>query len=359
VKLAQVVAVLLLGVYIAASFVITDARDFAAFYWSGWCVAQGQMESLYDNAATNATLGHWFVDSVPHYIYMPPFAYLMVPLSLLPFRVAMAAWLLLRAGLLAVVVVCITRHLGYSKQDAWVALAMTFMAGPVAYGHSWGQSNALLLVLVVGAIALATNCRDGWAGVLWACALMMKPIAGVLVLAFYRRPRLLAGATGAFLVSILVIGVRPWLDYCHALAKPISDNLSNAPWNASVFGYLYQCPIVYAGIVVAGTALTLYALYHTQSLWQRAALALGFGLAFFPAVEVHHLVLAIVPLMIARRSAPWYAALIALLLTPYLSFQWLPWLGVVGTAALWWCLVNPGLAMRRFWATHPPIAHGE
>lgn len=340
-KTAPVVAILLLVVYVVASLAITDARDFAAFYWSGLCVVRGDLASLYNNTATNAELGHHFSKPIAHYIYMPPFAYLMAPFALLPFRTALSLWLFLRVALLVGAVVYLSKRF---EQPVWLALALTFMAGPVAYGHSWGQSNAVLLVLIVGAIACK---RDSWTGVLWAGALMMKPIAGVLFLVFYRHPRVLLGAVGVFVVGVLLTGVDPWLAYLHALAEPIGNNLTPAPWNTSVFAYLPTW--AYALVLVGALAITLQRLVNTEEVWHRAAIAISFGLVCFPAVEVHHLLLAIIPLMVAARTPLWYAALGALVMTPYLSFQWLPWLPLLGSGLLWVSHVH---ASRPDGATH-------
>ena len=127
------------------------------------------------------------------YRYPPLFAWLMWPLSALPFRVAAFVWALGKLAALALV----GRELG-RRLDAgpavWTLAALA--GGPWALMElRYGNAQAYVLALVAAAL-LAAERRPGWASAALglAAALKVWPLFFVPYLMARRRPRAAAGS---------------------------------------------------------------------------------------------------------------------------------------------------------------------
>lgn len=161
------------------------------------------------------------------YRYSPSVAVLLVPLSLLPDRVGGILWRWLSAAILlgALAWFCrsaVDRPLSPNQRAALFLLILPLCAGNL----NNGQSNPLLLGLLLASVAACADCRWNIAAACLtiACLLKVYPIAlGLLLVVVYPRQlgwRLTLGLAGGFLLPFLT--QRPlyvieqygqWIDY--------------------------------------------------------------------------------------------------------------------------------------------------
>jgi hypothetical protein len=138
------------------------------------------------------------IAELARYISPPPVAWLAVPLTLLPFRVAYFVWSALLLGALG--------WTWYLAAPGNGRLRLIFLAAaigwlPVIYGLQLGQPGMFVALGVAGCYALLRGDRPFWAGLALG-ALVLKP-----QLAFLVPPALLvSGRYRAFWGSIAGIG---------------------------------------------------------------------------------------------------------------------------------------------------------
>lgn len=211
---------------------------------------------------------------VTGYIYLPPFAALSVWMQGLSYRVVRVVWLLLMAGFMLAsgrlaLRLATPEGVGAAARP-WLAVMVAVCLGRfVINDFSHGQVNGLTSWLVLASLWQARQARDGPAGILLACANLIKPTFGPLVLWFLlvdRRPRLLAWFAGVFLTGVLL----PWLRYGAAYPAMLADWFGAlrafAIWagaqldNASLAGLFLRW--------LAGSSPTGdYAASYTPALW--------------------------------------------------------------------------------------------
>jgi alpha-1,2-mannosyltransferase len=114
--------------------------------------------------------------------YFPAFALAMAPFALLPEEAAKAVWFGLSVALLAVLVRLSVRTIPEprlpSGRLAWITVLL--MAKFYAHELNLGQTNILLGVLLVAALAAALRGRNAWAGALVGAGVFVKPYALIL-----------------------------------------------------------------------------------------------------------------------------------------------------------------------------------
>jgi len=175
-------------------------QDLDAYLSAGRDLLAGR--PLYD-----AFLHHPFPDPTlrPAYIYPPVFAVLIAPLTWLPRVVAGWTWLLAMQAALALSITVMVRYLNPPWAARWVALVLTFTFFPLLVDVAQGQTNLLvvaLLVLGVVGILRGQSQAGAWLGV--AAAIKITPLLLLGWLLFQRRWRAagflglgFAGATAA------------------------------------------------------------------------------------------------------------------------------------------------------------------
>ena len=173
--------------------------DFEVYRVAGVRAAAG--ESLY-----RVEDGHW------QFKYFPAFALAIAPIAHLPAMTARAVWLGLSVVLLVVLVSLSTSLLPDRRHSA------LFVAGfaSLALGKFFireiglGQSNILMAVLVLSAVAAWRAKREGTAGALLAAATIVKPYAVLFLpyLVFRRRARGTAAYLGVVAAALLFPVVR-------------------------------------------------------------------------------------------------------------------------------------------------------
>ena len=115
--------------------------------------------------------------------YFPAFALAMIPLAVVPEETAKAIWFGLSVALLVVLVRASVRTLPDRRRSerflGWMAVVL--MAKFYLHELNLGQTNILLAVLLVGALAAAAQGRAAWSGALVGLGVFVKPYALILV----------------------------------------------------------------------------------------------------------------------------------------------------------------------------------
>lgn len=169
--------------------------DFLSFYTGGLLARQGAFHSLYDPQVQAATEKGIFPGSgvLMPFIRPPFYALLLAPLTWMPLVPAFWVWL---TAQLAALLGC---WWWFAKRFGYDALVFAAFYYPTSVGLSNGQDPVWMLVIFLGAYALAERKRDLAGGAVLGLAvikfhlLFLVPVA----LAVNRRWRMLAGFCGA------------------------------------------------------------------------------------------------------------------------------------------------------------------
>ena len=236
-----------------------EPTDFDAFWAAAHLSAQGHAAQVYDPFVMQAAEavgaqpapGQFFP-----YLNPPIFLLLCLPLALLPYLPAMAAFV--TAGYLATAA-CLRRVL----PPEWPAT--TILALPVLMLNGTDGQNGCLSATCYAGAMLLLNARPVWAG---AClgVLAFKPhlaLAVPVVLIAGRRWPALAGAAamGVLLVlaSWLALGSGPWLAFMHA-GPAMRDVLSGDDTWPRMLSTYAVIRILHGGAAMAYGAQILVAL---------------------------------------------------------------------------------------------------
>jgi hypothetical protein len=188
----------------------------AAVVFAGRAKSQMYDFEVYRVAATRVVAGesifrvedgHW------QFKYFPAFACLLTPLALLPPVAARAAWFFLTLALVVVLVRWSLALLPGRRRTVAFLVTLTVLALGKYYVREigLGQSNALLAVLAVAAVAQWRAGRDARAGALLAAATIVKPYAILFLPYLLWRRRL--PALAAFIAVLVAAALLPALRY--------------------------------------------------------------------------------------------------------------------------------------------------
>ena len=214
--------------------------------------------------------------------YFPAFALAMTPLAVVPEQTAKAIWFAISVALLVVLGRISIRTLPDRRQSerflAW--LAVVLMAKFYLHELNLGQSNVLLAVLLVGALAAAMRGRALWAGALVGAGVFVKPYALILVpwLWFAAGPASLvafaATFAGGLLLPAAVYGWSGNLEQIGGWYRTVTDTTAPnllAPENVSVATmwakWLGAGPT--ASSLATATAVVVVAIAAAAWLWRR------------------------------------------------------------------------------------------
>ncbi len=189
------------------ALVRADAYDFTAMYLAGHGILE--KSDLYSDEAI-ARLRHHAPDAPGiRFLYPPISAALFVPLSFLPFWLAVRVWLLVNVGCLAATARLLAPYflgsLDAERRLLWAGFGALLLAGYHSLAHilQVGQATLVVAVFLLGGLALARANRDLAAAALLAVGTFFKPVA--VLLAFYfllkRRWRLIA-----FWITAMLVG---------------------------------------------------------------------------------------------------------------------------------------------------------
>jgi hypothetical protein len=195
--------------------------DFSSFYAAGTYVLEGLPAAPYEPALQHAREQAMFGPATPFYswFYPPIFLLAAAVMALMPYGVALAAWLAATFGLYVLAIRAIVPlSLRVATHD-WLLLALAFPAVLVNLGH--GQNGFLTAALFGGALALLDR-RPVVAGITFGL-LAYKPQLGLMIpfaLAASGRWRALAAAgAAAFALAIattVIFGADVWRAFLNA-----------------------------------------------------------------------------------------------------------------------------------------------
>jgi Glycosyltransferase family 87 len=194
----RVLLVVLAVVSLVALFTTRVSRKMPDFqvYWTAGERARAA-EPLY-----RADDGHY------QFKYLPAFALIAAPATLVPLPAAKAAWFAISALLMMALLWLSLRAMPDLRRPAPLLLVLTFLAMAKFYAHELvlGQVNLLFGAIAALAIVCMRQGRDAAAGLLLALAVVVKPYAAIFVpwLAT-RKNRAAFGAMAAALIVLLLL----------------------------------------------------------------------------------------------------------------------------------------------------------
>jgi Glycosyltransferase family 87 len=336
--------------------------DFSIFYTAGKIVSNGGGAGLYDPAQQYSVQQEFAPNvsvrqgALP--FNHPPFEALMfVPLTLLPYAFALAAWSAVNLALLLVVGKILRRRFSVLDGIAgWQWLAMELAFYPVFISLMQGQDSILLLCLYVFAFEGLERKADFSAGCCLGLGMFRFPLVlpMILIFLYWRRWRFVSGAVlvslGLSLLSAWVVGFSGLLRYPRYvwhLEKTTGGGTILPGLMSNVRGLMAS---LLGGLVTPQTLLILTLLGSAFLLWialpagfARAAFDLKFALAIVVTVLVSYhsysydWCLLILPLVIVadhcarfRSGPPRHQFLpilpvVPLLISPLFFLLWLRW----------------------------------
>lgn len=287
VPVAERILLVLLGVVLlpGAAIALADLvplpvqLDFASYYLAAHAIAQGQ--SPYDLATLEGlAAAHGGLPAVA-YLYPPALAVLLRPLAELPFPTVNLLWFGLNLLWLFLAVVWIVRLVPLPRRLLGLACLVAILTPAVHHTLELGQVNALLLVLISGALlAIGRQPRSAWldlvGGALLACATMIKPFPAVLVIVLVARRRvraLLAYLLGVGLLALLGIiaggGLQTTVEWATQVLPRYAGG-GATPNNQSLEGAIYRLfhPTAVELLPIAGrsASATLAPIVASESL---------------------------------------------------------------------------------------------
>lgn len=227
-------------------------------------------EPTYLNEVLRQWRGRTF--SVADFLYPPPLALLLAPLTALPPSIAVLLWLLLVAASIVLLMALIRPFVGWTV----AAVAVTFF--PATWMTLWlGQINGWIACSWALALLAVHRSRGVGAGCWLSAGALLKitPSLGLLVLAVRRRWWAIGGAvaTAALIVlaSLFVVDFSTWTWGLTVALKRSSD-----PSNlVSAMAYLHRLPEAIRLTVMASAAFVGLA----ATLWRARSLSVGLALA--------------------------------------------------------------------------------
>lgn len=235
--------------------------DFINSWGGSYLALSGHPQQVYDLAtmhgAERAAVGRQDVNLAGWY-YPPTFLLVVLPLALVPYLWALAAWTL--ATLAAYL--SVLRKIAPWKQTVWLALAF-----PGAWINLINGQNGFLSAALLGGGLLYLEQQPVLAGFLFGL-LVIKPHLGIfipLVLVVSRRWRCLLAAAvsslGIVALSLLAFGTETWRTFFNSLWLPRRIVLEHGEipyyYQQSVFAVarLWGLPLQAAYAIQAITAL--------------------------------------------------------------------------------------------------------
>ena len=206
---------------------LRGVADFRSLYTSGYMARTNRAHDLYDHDMVQDFEQKLVPVQAKFNIAMDHPAYeevLFVPLSMLPYRIAFVAFIVLNLG---VVVLCI-RLLGPSFQvlsQRWRPFPALLFAAffPITKAITTGQDSILLLALLAGAFIYTQRKRNLAAGLLTGLGLFKFQVVVPIALLFllWKRWRFVLGfavsSAAAGLVSLLWVGIHGTRQYASML----------------------------------------------------------------------------------------------------------------------------------------------
>jgi hypothetical protein len=235
-----------------------------------------------------------------------------------------------------------------SARTAWLLAGLMLMSAPVNLNFYWGQSQLIILALMVAAMRAMERDRDGPAGLLIAAAALLRayPLLLVGYFVFRRKWRavifVIAGIAAGGLVTVAILGLSQTLSFVHAALwltdyRVVNrvDDLSLGPFVSRMFwsltgtapgssaDWIRRSAMAAADVVVLGLTIraTLADASRRDPDWRIYSLWIATAIMLTPVGWHHYLVLLAIPFVqmveaAQRQRSPraiWMAALAYLL----------------------------------------------
>jgi hypothetical protein len=236
--------------YLNLSFSVLDdvsnkdwgGADFTAYYLGARLIRNGQ--SPYDATARVLEARSLGLREDRPYIYLPPLAIMIIPLALLPPQPATLIWFGTNVALLILSTMLIIRMLELHRNKVY---PVAFLIGALAFYPAIcsifvGQTNTVLLTLLVLAWYLAKRGNEVVAGVMIAVASLIKifPFCVALYFLWKGKYRIFLGTVAALIVligiSVAAVGLDPHLTYVKSVLPTQFVKLH--PLNQSLWAFI-------------------------------------------------------------------------------------------------------------------------
>jgi hypothetical protein len=234
--------------------------------------------------------------------YLPAFAVVATPASLLPLDLAKGKWLTISIGLMVALIALSIRVLPERKKPAWVLVCVVVVAMGKFYGHelTLGQVNLAFAILAVAGVLLIGRGHPAAAAAAFVAAVVVKPYAVLFLpwVALVGGWRAMVSATVGMLAVLAapigLYGAAGTLDLHAAwwttVTTSTSPNLTN-PDNVSIAAFAAKWMGTGPAASVAATVVSLVLLGFTGVVILR-----GRGIAHREVLE-GALLLTLVPLV--------------------------------------------------------------
>jgi len=324
-------------------------RDFSNYYESAWALRHG-----IDPYSTNLTpigeqLGletNWLV----HASETPPFLLCFEPFTWLRPRIAFWIWTAINLSALAIAMYLLLAHRrGLTARTALLLAGLMLMSAPVNLNFYWGQSQLIVLALMVAAMRAMERERDGAAGLLIAAGALLRAYPLLLVGYFVLRRKwravifAMTGIAAGGFATVAILGLSQTLSFLHGALwltdyRVVNrvDDLSLGPFISRMFwtitaaapgspvDWVRRAAIATADVVVLGLTIraTLADASQRDPDWRIYSLWIATAIMLTPVGWHHYLVLLAIPFvqMVASAAqgrsvsrAIWMAALAYLL----------------------------------------------
>ena len=350
-------------------------RDFSDKYESGWALRHGIDPYPIDLTPIATRLG-LETGGLIHASDTPTFLLCFEPLTNLPPQTAFWIWTTINACALAIAMfLLLAKRSGLSSRTAWLLAGLILMSAPVNLNFYWGQSQLIILMLLVLAMRAMERERDSIAGTLIAAAALLRAYPVLLVGYLMMRQKwraatfAIAGIAVGLVATVAMLGFAQTVSYVHGAAWVAGysmmsrvDNLSLGPFASRTFWALTGAApgssidwarrtiVALAQFAVLGIAIraTLSERSRDDPDWRIYSLWIATAIMLSPVGWHHYLVLFVIPFVQmvaagadgrANSRAIWMAALCYILsavslgvanrflVPPPTSFQIeLPWL---------------------------------
>jgi len=297
-------------------------RDFSNYYESAWALRHG-----IDPYSTNLTpIGIQLgleTGGLLHASETPPFLLSFEPLTRLRPRTAFSLWTAINFSALAIAMYLLLAHRrGLSGGTAWLLAGLMLMWAPVDLNFYWGQSQLIVLALMVGAMRAMERERDGTAGLLIAVCSLLRAYPLLLVGYFVLRRKwravifATAGIAAGGFATVALLGWAQTLSFIHGAVRLTDysvvnrvDNLSLGPFVSRMFwsltatmpgssaDWIRRAAIATADILVLGVTIraTLAGASRCDPDWRIYSLWIATALMLTPVGWHHYLVLLAIP----------------------------------------------------------------
>ena len=283
-------------------------NDFTFYYAAARLGLTHGWSHLYDlrlqQEQLDAIGSHITVAQLARYVSPPPLAWLVTPLTLLPYQVAYWMW-----GALLVAALVLAWHLAAPGAGRARVIFLVAAIGwlPIIYGLQLGQPALFVAAGVAACYALLQRGRDVEAGAVLG-VLVLKPQLALLVPVVL----LVSGRWRAFASSILVLGAITSLSLVALGPSGITDYVDRLNFATTVVenqaqtivGWIHnvQAARVVQGVIAAWTLAVAYSLRRRGPAVTLSVALIG-GLAASPYVHYDDLAMLGLACLLFLRAA--------------------------------------------------------